>query len=82
MAIKTAEQRGMEMMTIKMGELPPLAKEFAEHLCREAGGMCMEVLLTAYTVYAQCREGLHCTDDLYRARPCDVEWFKSRVPSK
>lgn len=76
--MKAAEQRGMEMMSIKMGQLPPLAVEFAQQLCREVG-MCMEVLLTAWTVYAQCVEGLPCTDELYRARPCDVEWFQDSL---
>lgn len=73
----TAEERGMEMMLIPMKDLPPLAKEFAEHLCRQVG-MCMEVLLTAWTVYAQCVEELPCGDELYIARPQDREWFATR----
>ncbi len=75
--MKTAEERGMEMMRIPMGQLPPLALEFAKHLCSQVG-MCMEILLTAYTVYAQCVEQLECTDDLYLARPQDKDWFESR----
>lgn len=74
---QTAEKRGMDMMMVPMGKLPPLAVEFAKKLCAEMG-MCMEVLLTAWTVYAQCVEGLPCSDDLYQARPQDVEWFNSR----
>jgi len=74
---KTAEKRGMEMMLIPMGELPTLAIEFGKHLCKEFGG-CGEVLITAYAVYAQCVEGLPCTDDNYRARPQDKEWFEER----
>lgn len=74
----TAEERGMQMMTIPMGQLPELASEFAKKLCDEAG-MCMEVLLTAWTVYAQCVEGFPCEDELYKARPEDVEWFNARL---
>jgi len=73
----TAEQRGMEMMMIKAKDLPPLAKKFAEKLCKKVGG-CMEVFLIAFTVYAQCVEGLVCEDDLYLARPEDVEWFEQQ----
>ena len=77
---KTAEQRGQEMMQIKIKDLPPLAVEFCRHLCHEVGG-CMEMFLTAWTVYAQCVEGLPCGDDLYLARPTDVAWFKERRAS-
>ena len=74
----TAEERGREMMLIKMDQLPPLALEFAKHLCKEFG-MCGEVLLTAWTVYAQIVECLSCIDTLYQARACDVEWFLARM---
>lgn len=74
--IKTAEERGMEMMLIPMNQLPPLALKFGRHLCKQVG-MCGEVLLTAWTVYAQCVEGLECKDALYQARPVDIEWFKN-----
>lgn len=73
----SAEERGMAMMHEPMRGLPPLALEFAKKLCGEVG-MCMETLLTAYTVYAQCVEGLPCTDDLYQARPVDVAWFDAK----
>jgi len=73
----TAEERGMEMMYIPMGKLPPLALEFAKQLCKQMG-MCGEVLLTAWTVYAQCVEGLPCDDDLYMAREVDRQWFAER----
>lgn len=75
---KTAEDRGMEMMLIPMGKLPPLALDFAKHLCAQMG-MCGEVLLTAWTVYAQCVDGLSCDNDLYQARPCDRDWFEART---
>lgn len=72
-----ALDRGIEMLGTKIGELPPLAREFACHLCNQVG-MCIEVLLTAYAVYAQCAEGLPCSDDLYVARPEQREWFRSK----
>jgi hypothetical protein len=74
----TAQERGMEMMSIPMGKLPPLAVEFAKQLCNKVG-MCMEVLLTAWTVYAQCVEGLTCDDPLYTASPEDRAWFAERT---
>lgn len=74
---QTAEERGKEMMHIPIRNLPPLARDFANHLCNQVG-MCMETLLTAWTVYAQCVEGLQCTDELYKARDIDKEWFFAR----
>jgi len=73
----TAEQRGMEMLSIPMKDLPPLAWEFCRHLQSQVG-LCIETCLTAYTVYAQCVERLPCTDDLYMARSVDKEWFRSK----
>ena len=72
--IKTAIERRSEMMLIPMKNLPPLALEFAKKLGKEMG-MCGEVLMTAWTIYAQCVEGLSCSDKLYQARPEDIEWF-------
>jgi len=72
----TAEEKGMEMMQVPMRVLPPLAIRFADKLCSE-GGACMEVILTAFTVYAQCVEGLPCSDNLYKARDQDIEWFET-----
>ncbi len=72
--MKTAEERGAEMMMTPMKDLPPLALKFAKKLCQEVG-MCGEVLMTAWTVYAQCHEGLTCTDSLYMARREDRIWF-------
>ena len=73
----TAEERGMEMMQLPMKDLPDLARKFAQYLCLQVG-VCMEVLLTAYTVYAQCVEDLPCTDDLYLASPLHEEWFAEK----
>ncbi len=78
MEIQTAEERGMEMMLIPMNELPEIALEFSKKLCNETG-MCIETLLTSWTVYAQCIEKLTCTDDLYKARKEDIEWFASHL---
>jgi hypothetical protein len=75
-----ALSRGEEMLYIPMKDLPPLALEFARHLCKQYG-MCIETMLTAYTVYAQCVEGLDCKDDLYKARDIDIEWFNQRKPT-
>lgn len=74
----TAEQRGMEMMQVTMGQLPPLALEFAKHLCARVG-MCMEVLLTAWTVYAQEVEGLEATDELYISSQEHRTWFAKKL---
>lgn len=75
----TAEERGMQMATqVPMKDLPPLALEFMRKLGREVG-MCGEVMITAYTVYAQCVEKLECTDSLYQARPQDVAWFEEKT---
>lgn len=76
-----AVQRGVEMMNIKMGELPPLAVEFLRHLASKVG-YCGEVCLTAFAVYAQCVEGLPCDDDLYEARPEDRQWFSERMGAR
>jgi len=74
----TAEERGSQMfMEIPTGELPYMAVMFAKHLAKKLGG-CSEVMITAYTIYAQCVEGLECTDDLYKAREEDKQWFREQ----
>ena len=75
MAQCDAVRRGMELLVTPMNQVPPLAIEFARNLARESGGMCGEVFVTAYSVYAQCVEGCECNDQLYMARPQDREWF-------
>lgn len=74
----TALERGIQLLKVPVKDLPPLAYEFGKKLCKEVG-MCIETFLTAYTVYAQCVEGLECDDSLYKARPQDVTWFKERL---
>ena len=71
-----AIERGQQLLTTKVRDVPTLAIKFANHLGREAGGGCIEVYLTAFAVYAHCAENLPCDDELYTARPQDVEWFK------
>lgn len=72
-----AVDRGWQMMETPMKDLPDLANQFRNHLVRQVG-LCMEVCLTAYAVYAQCVEGLECKDDLYAARLEDRQWFRDR----
>ena len=74
----TAEERGQEMMLIPMDKLPEIAIEFAKKLSNEVG-FCAEVLLTSWTVYAQCVEGLPCTDPLYKASGRDKKWFEENI---
>ncbi len=73
--VKDAVERGVQLATIPVKDVPLLAREFLWHLAKKVG-MCGEVCITAFAVYAQCVEGLPCDDDLYRARPEDVEWFR------
>jgi hypothetical protein len=75
--VKDAVERGVQLATIPMKDVPPLAIEFLRHLAKKVG-MCGEVCITAFAVYAQCVEGLPCDDDLYRARPEDIEWFSGK----
>jgi hypothetical protein len=55
-------------MKTPMGELPHEAVIFSGFMCQRYM-MCMEVMLSAYCVYAQIIEGLPCDDDLYRVTP-------------
>jgi hypothetical protein len=51
-------------MQIKMKDAPPLAVEFMNFLARKYG-ICGEICMTAYAVYAQIVEECVCRDDLY-----------------
>jgi hypothetical protein len=51
-----------------MKDLPPPALKFAMALGKEYG-MCGEVMLTAYAVYAQIVEDLSCDDPAYQVTP-------------
>jgi len=70
-----ALERGQEMMVKPMASLPVPALKYAAHLCSRLG-KCMEVLLTAYTAYAQIIEGLPCDDELYQVKPEDKQEFQ------
>ena len=74
---RDAVERGIQLATIPMKDVPLLAREFLWHLAKNVG-MCGEVCITAFAVYAQCVEGLPCDDSLYAARPDDIEWFNAR----
>jgi hypothetical protein len=69
-----AVARGIEMLRLPMGDLPQTALIYAGCLCLRVG-MCIEVLLSAYSTYAQIVEDLSCDDDLYLATPTiRAEW--------
>lgn len=72
-----AVERAKEMMGVSFGRLPWLAVEYMKQLSREVG-FCGEVCLTAWAAYAQCVEGLECTEELYKADDRDVEWFDNK----
>jgi hypothetical protein len=59
-----AVKRGVEMMSWPTKDIPTPAMLYAAYLCNSYG-MCGEVLLTAWIVYAQIVEGLSCGDALY-----------------
>ncbi len=73
-----ALDRGLELALTPIRDLPPLAWQYARHLCSKIGG-CGEVFITAYAHYAQCVEGLPCADAAYRASVLDQEWFDDRL---
>lgn len=77
----TSLERGMEMMLIPMGKLPPLALKYGKLLCSRYG-MCGEVLLTAWCHYAEAIEGLSCDDDLYQLDSAGAEWFKAQEKAR
>lgn len=57
-----------------------LAFFYGRHLGKQLG-LCMEVLLTAYTAYAAVVEKLECTEVEYAAGADAIAWFKEfRLP--
>lgn len=72
-----ALKRAYEMMEQPIGQLPWLAVEYMRQVSREVG-FCGEVGLTAYCAYAQCVEGLECTEDLYQVEEQDRRWFEQK----
>jgi hypothetical protein len=69
-----AVDAGMDMMAMKISELPPIAVEYAKRLCRQVGG-CMEVFLTAWVVYCQIVEHLPCDDSLYLPNADAIKFY-------
>lgn len=72
-----AVARAVALMTTPMSQVPPLAIGYARHLAASLG-MSGEVYLTAFAAYAQCAEGLECSDDAYAATPEARRWFASK----
>ena len=55
MAKQDAVQRACEMFNAPGNQVPQLAREYANALCRKYGG-CSEVIITAFAHYAQIEE--------------------------
>jgi len=72
-----AFERAQQLMTVKGSELPPVALDYRNHLCRRIG-MCMEACLSAFVTYAQVVEELTMegVDELYIAPPSEIEVIK------
>lgn len=74
-----AEDRGLEMMLVPMGKLPPVALAYLRNLAGRVG-MCMEVCLTAWCTYAHVIEGFPLgPDDLYRPPQSEIDIIRSLV---
>lgn len=69
-----AIERAVAMAALPMNQLPPLALGFLKHLSSQIG-MCGEVCITAYAVYAQIVEKLECNDSLYCPDEDARKWF-------
>lgn len=77
--VLSAVDRGVHLLTrVPVGDLPPEAIIYAGYLCMKVG-MCGEVMLSAYVVYAQIVEGLACDDALYAVTPfIRAEWKRAQ----
>jgi dCTP deaminase len=73
-----AVARAMELMYTKLRDLPPLALQYRDHLCRTLG-ICMETCITAFAHYAQAVEGLSCYDAAYIIGASDTQWFRDYI---
>ena len=73
----TAEERGKEMLRMKIKDIPPLAIEHLTYLSNKIG-TCLEVILTVLTVYAQIVEGLVCTDEQYLPDHDAISWYTGK----
>ena len=70
------ETAGKLMMT-PQNQLPPLALEYAHHLCQQYG-LCGEVFVTAFAHYAQAVRHEACKDSLYKIDAQGRQWFKEK----
>ena len=72
-----AIKRAVEMMKLPTSEIPTSAMLYTAYLCRKYG-MCGEMFMTAYAVYAQIVEGLSMGEEddvLYGVtEPIRAEW--------
>jgi hypothetical protein len=71
----TAEERGSELFSKKMCEIPELALEYVKFLSSEYG-FCGEVMLTGLCHYAQAVEHLKSKNDLYTIDYKGKKWFE------
>ena len=70
-----ALDRAYQLIRVSTQNLPPLAGEFMKIFCMKCA--CLEVVISAYAIYAQLEEGCPCRDDLYIPREEDkVLFFK------
>jgi len=67
-----AEERACQMMDIPTNKLPHLATGYMEYLCSKYGG-CTEVVLMAFSHYAQAIEGLKGLSSIDKE---GKQWFK------
>lgn len=74
----TAEQRASQLFQLKTSAVPPLALEYAKHLCSKYGG-CGEMFITAYSHYAQAVEDLESHDSLYTIDLDGQQWFNEHA---
>ncbi len=79
-AASPAVERGHELFSrTRIGDIPEAAIVYAGYLCTKFG-MCGEVMLTGYVVYAQIAEGLECDDILYKVTPeVRAEWDRAQL---
>jgi hypothetical protein len=62
-------------MYTKIKDIPELAQAYKVQLAGRVG-LCMEVCITAFAVYAQIVEGLSCVDSLYYPDHDAIKFFE------
>lgn len=72
-----AVQRASELYQMRWADIPEPARAYVRYLQRETGAGS-EVFLSAFAIFAQCVEGLRCSEAAYKARPEDREWFRQQ----